>query len=63
MQVDPKKQAEIDQAVAGLIDTFPHTWRLLYLSLLTEGFSESQSLELVKTWILSQSPFGINGAK
>lgn len=52
--LDPKKQSEIDQGFAALVDNFVPMWRRMYLKALEEGFDEAQSLALVKAYILSQ---------
>lgn len=49
--IDDQKRAELDQGLALMLDFFPTQWRQLYLRLIEEGFQETQSLELVKTYI------------
>lgn len=58
-----KRQAEFDQAMASIGDSFPPLWRRLYANLMSEGFTDRESFELLKVYILSQCPFGVNGAK
>ena len=61
--LDPKKQAELEQAASLLIEFYPPVWRQMYDCLIREGFSESESFRLVQTYILSQCPHGIRGAE
>lgn len=56
-----ESQRQFDEAMTTMIDTFPRTWRQMYLKMIEEGFDERQSLELVKSFILSQCPSGIRG--
>ena len=56
-----ESQRQFDEAMTALIDIHPRMWRSMYLRLVEEGFNESQSLELVKVFILSQCPSGIRG--
>lgn len=52
--LDAKQRAEIDQAMAAMVEMFPPLWRRLYEGCKAEGFSEVDSLSLLKTYILSQ---------
>ena len=58
--MDPKEQAEFDQAAATLGDSFPPLWYRLYEQCCKQGFSEPVALRLVETYILSQCPSGVN---
>ena len=49
--LDPKQRAELDQASSALSEMLPQLWRAMYLGLMFEGFTEAQSLELVKAYI------------
>jgi hypothetical protein len=46
----------MDEASTFLVATLPPMWRQMYAHCIEEGFTESQSLALVKTWIVSQGP-------
>lgn len=59
--LDDALRAKLDQASATLVEMFPPLWRQLYDGCAKEGFSDSESLELVKAYILSQAANGING--
>lgn len=52
--LDSRKQAEVEQSITGMCELMPPFWRQLYLKLIKEEFTEIQSLELVKCFILSQ---------
>ena len=54
-------RAAIDQAAALLSDNFPPMWRRLYEALLDQGFTEVESMKLLQTYILSNSPNGVRG--
>lgn len=49
-----KMRAELDQSCSMMCELFPPLWYGLYVALLDQGFLESQALELVKVYILSQ---------
>jgi hypothetical protein len=57
--IDDKKRSELEQSIAAMRELFPHCWRALYDGCISENFSEAQSMDLVKTYILSQNPHGI----
>jgi len=59
--LDPKMAAEIEQGVAAIRELFPPVWRALSQECLKEGFTEAEAMDLVKTYILSQAPNGVNG--
>lgn len=59
MMVDPKRQRELDEALATIRDVLPRTWRQLYEGCLAAGFGPSEAMDLVKTYILSQNQRGI----
>ena len=61
--LDPKRQAEFDQGVEAMGEVFPAMWCKLFEKCKEEGFTEQQAFDLVKTYILSQNPNGIKGAK
>lgn len=54
------KQRKIDEAMTSLSDLFPRTWRTFYLRCIEEGFTKDESLSLVKTYILSNCPYGVH---
>lgn len=56
--LDPKKQAEIDQCMAGIAETLPPMIRQLYVGLLKEGFSEPDAMAITKMYV-----FGLAGGK
>jgi len=51
--LDPKLQQEMEQGSAMLAEALPPLWRQLFVNLQKERFSELQSMELLKTYILS----------
>lgn len=51
---------EIDQSIAAMRNLFPRAWRQMYLGAVDAGFTEAQAMDLVKTYILSQNPYGIH---
>ena len=51
--IDPKQQADLDQAAAFLAEAIPPTCRSIYTGLIQEGFTEAQAMDLVKTWLMS----------
>lgn len=51
-----RKRAEFDQMSAEVGDSFPGLWRRIYLNCVKEGFTAVESMDLVKTWILSVGP-------
>ena len=53
-----KLRAIVDQNKAFVVESFPPLWRQLFLRCVEVGFSESESLELVKIYILSFNPHG-----
>ena len=57
--IDPKKQAEMDQMSSTIAELCPPLWRALFKGCCREGFSEEQSLELVKAFILKDNCEGI----
>ena len=57
--LNDKQRSDLEQAIAGMREVFPSSWRQLYEGCIEEGFTEKQSMDLVKTYILSQNPFGI----
>lgn len=57
--LDARKRRDLDEAVAALSEVLPITWRQLYKGCISEGFSSEQAMGLVKTYILSQNPYGI----
>lgn len=46
---------ELDQALAQSVDTFPTLWWGIYKNCIKEGFTEEQTMELLKTWIIALS--------
>jgi len=49
--LDPKLQAEMDQAAEAAGEMFPPMLRKFFLGLMKEGFTEIQALELTKTFL------------
>ena len=47
----PKQIADGDQAFKLLAETLPAFWRSIFVNLVSEGFSEEQSMELLKHYI------------
>lgn len=52
--IEPKQIAELDQALRLAADSMPPLWRRLYHNCVSEGFTEDQAMQLVKTFIISQ---------
>ncbi len=50
--ISPEDQAKFDQASKAIADNVPSLVRSLYMGFCIEGFSELQSLELCKVYIL-----------
>jgi len=57
--LDNQKRSELEQAIAGLSELLPRTWKSIYNGCLEVGFDSQLAMDLVKTYILSQNPFGI----
>lgn len=53
-------QSDLDQALAGMRDVLPASWRSLYDGCREQGFDTIQAFELVQTYILAQNPHGIH---
>ena len=53
--MDPKQRAEFDQNMALMLDFVPTAWWQLYVRLIAEGFTESQAMDLVKTYVTATS--------
>jgi hypothetical protein len=51
--LNDKMRSELEQNQALMIELWPPLWRQLYEALLEKKFTETQALELVKTYILS----------
>ena len=49
--LDDGKRAEFDQTIALLAEIYPNQWRRMYLGLVKEGFTESEAMELLKSYI------------
>jgi hypothetical protein len=58
--LDPAARAMFDQGMAAMMELMPSLWHNLFIELQKTGFTESQSFDLLKVYILSQ---GINGVK
>ncbi len=52
--MDDKERAELDQQTALVADLLVPLWRRLYINCIKEEFTELESMELVKTYIMSQ---------
>ena len=50
---------ELEKGLVAARETMPRIWWALYCGCLQVGFSDSQSLSLVHTYLLSQNPYGI----
>lgn len=48
----PKQIHEVEQATAFITEHLPSLWRQIYDNCIKEGFTEKQSMELLKTYIL-----------
>ena len=55
-----KKDAELEQAIASFRDMVPRSWWSLYHGCMNQGFNETESFDLLKTYILSSHSGGIN---
>lgn len=51
--MSPGEKAKIDQGIASLVEHLPVTLAGLFRGLQREGFSESQSIELLKAFIVA----------
>lgn len=49
--LDERQNAEMDQNISNLAETYPRLWWAMFDSLKDRGFTESQALELVKEYI------------
>ena len=49
-----QQQFGLEQAMATLADNFPPMWRRMYMSLLQEGFSKDEALEITQTVAFAQ---------
>lgn len=47
----PEEIAKLDQSMKLIVDTFPPMWRSMYKSCIQEGFTESQAMDILKTYI------------
>ena len=52
---DIEKHAKFEQDMAKLGDILPGHWRRIYENLKTEGFTESQAMELLKAYITKRT--------
>lgn len=50
---------KLEQAIAQAGEIFPRTWREVFNGCKREGFTEAESMDLLKTYIMSQNPHGI----
>lgn len=57
--LDGAKRQEIEQSLASLGELLPRSWRVLFDGCKNEGFTPEQSMDLLKTYILSQNSCGI----
>ena len=48
-----QEQQKLEQGAALVADAFPPLWKRLHENLLKEGFDQTQAMELLKTYILS----------
>ncbi len=56
-----KKQGELDQALAMVADNWPPVWFRIFTNLKERGFTEDQSMDLLKTYIIAtQATNGVN---
>jgi len=56
--IDDNKRAEIDQASAWLAECLPPLWWSLFEGCLQAGFTESNAIDLVKTYIVANNAIG-----
>ena len=49
---------QFEQNSAMMADVFPVTWRRIYVNLVREGFTEEQSLSLLKAYIAGMAGGG-----
>jgi len=56
--LDDKIRSEVEQAQAAMVELWPSLWRQLFLRNIEEGFTEGQSMDLVKAYILSTNVHG-----
>ena len=59
MTFDAEKQRMMDEAIAGMRDLTPRSWRALYVGCLAQDFTPREAFDLVKTHIISQSVVSI----
>ena len=52
-----RKQQEIDQNIELYFrDAYPRSWRALYEGCMSQGFSKEETMDLIKTYIISKGP-------
>lgn len=51
--LNPKEQHDAEQGSAYLAEFLPPAWWGIYSGCLKEGFSEAQSFELVRSWMMA----------
>ena len=51
--LDNGKMAKIDQGQAFLIEYLPKTWYGIYKNCIREGFTEEQTMSLLKSYVAS----------
>lgn len=56
--LDGPERQNLEQAIAQAGEIFPRTWREVFNGCIREGFNHHESMELLKTYILSQNPHG-----
>lgn len=49
--IDPKKQAEFDQAEEYLVQQLPKLWFRMYRQLVSEGFLPSEAMQVLTAYI------------
>lgn len=52
--LDPKKNAEIDQGIQGMVEILPPLMKGLFDGFVEKGFTEVQALELTKVSCFAQ---------
>ncbi len=57
--MNPQEQHRFEQSLASSGNILPRIWYTYYIGCLDAGFTESQSFNLVQTYILSQCSSGI----
>lgn len=49
--IDPKMISDMEQAQEAIVELLPSLWRKMHIKMIKEGFTEEQSIELLKEYI------------